>query len=99
MNETERRAAWLHIAALQAGPVGTVTGKLFDVSMVDPERGIQIHLRSSAEDRWIPAQHMNAALDLGLARDAITPSQVRAAGAAASFQATYVAAILRAIAP
>ena len=55
MNETERHAAWLRIDALQTGPVETVTGKLFDVRLVNPERGIQIHLQSSAEDRWIPA--------------------------------------------
>ena len=98
MNETERHAAWLRIDALQTGPVETVTGKLFDVRLVNPERGIQIHLRSSAEDRWIPARRMNAALALGLGRDAITPSRLRAEGVT-TLQASYVAAILRAIAP
>jgi hypothetical protein len=98
MNETERRAAWLQIAALQAGPVETVTGKPFRVSLVDPGRGIKIQLKSSAEDRWIPARYMNAALDLGLAREAITPSRLRTEEVI-SLQAAYVAAILRAIAP
>jgi hypothetical protein len=97
MNETERHAAWLHIAALQTGPVGTVTGRLSDVSLVNPERGIKVHLRSSAEDRWIPARRMNAALDLGLAREAMTPSRLRAENVT-TLQESYVAAILRAIA-
>jgi hypothetical protein len=30
--------------------------KLFDVSLVKPERGIQVRLRSSGEHRWIPAR-------------------------------------------
>jgi hypothetical protein len=31
--------------------VETVTGKLFDVSLVEPERGIQVRARSSGEHR------------------------------------------------
>jgi hypothetical protein len=98
MNEAERRAAWRRIDALQTGMVETVTGKLFSISLVEPARGIRIRLRSSAEERWIPARRMNAALDLGLAREALTPSRLRAEKVT-TLQASYVAAILRAIAP
>src|SRR6266567_1731412 len=64
MREADRRDAWRRIGALQTGPVETVTGKLFDVSLVEPERGIQVRVPSSCERCWIPARRMGTALDL-----------------------------------
>ncbi len=98
MNKADRRAAWRRIDKLTAVPVATVTGKLFDISLIEPERGIQVRLRSTGANRWIPAWRINAALDLSLTREAITPSRLRAEQVT-ELHASYVAGILRAIAP
>jgi len=50
------------------------------------------------KQRKVASLGMNAALDLGLACEAITPGRLRAEEVT-TLQASYVAAILRAIAP